>query len=82
MKSVRKSEEPYDFTYVWDIQLKLMDIDNSVVVARRKGVLGCWGCRATFPPYFLILTVTKLRGIAYVEEGNAVFTEFLGTYFL
>ena len=35
-KSVRKSQEPYDLTNMWDIKLKLIDTDNSVAVARGK----------------------------------------------
>ena len=37
---VRKREEPYGFTHVWDVKLKLIDTDNSMVVTRGKGVVG------------------------------------------
>ena len=33
-------KEPYDFTHVWDIKLKLIDTDNSMVVPEERGVEG------------------------------------------
>ena len=33
-------KEPYDFTHVWDIKLKLIDTDNSMVVPKERGVEG------------------------------------------
>ena len=41
---IRKCQEPYDFTHMWDMELKVMDTDSSVVVTRGKGV-GRWGVR-------------------------------------
>ena len=35
-------KEPYDFTHMWDIKLKLVDTDSNVVVVRRMGVVQ-WG---------------------------------------
>ena len=37
-QSVRKSTEPHDFTHMWDIKLKLIDTDNSMVVTKGKGM--------------------------------------------
>ena len=33
----QKSEDPYDFTHLWDIKLKLTDTDNIVAVTGGKG---------------------------------------------
>ena len=37
-KSVSKIEEPYDITSTWDIKLKLIDTDKSIVITRGKGL--------------------------------------------
>lgn len=41
-KSVRKSQEPYDCTDMWDTKLKLIDTDNIMLVTRGKGVGEWW----------------------------------------
>ena len=40
---VKESEEPYDFTHMWDVKQKLRDTDNSMVVTIGKGVRGSKG---------------------------------------
>ena len=40
-----KNHMPYDFIHMWDIKLKLMGTDKSLVVTREKGMGNWWRWR-------------------------------------
>ena len=38
LSETSQKSQKYDFTHMWDIKMKLIDSDNSMVVPRGKGV--------------------------------------------